>query len=359
MKRESAALLERAIDSLVLAVEKFNCPWDRGRPEVVLILLDRAFELMLKAVIVHRGGHIRELRASQTIGFDKCVRVCLSDAKVKCLTEEQALTVQVINSLRDAAQHYMVEVSEQQLYLYCQAGVTLFSDLLHAVFKQRLHDVLPQRVLPVASSPPRDLHAVLKAEFDDVKALVAPRSRKALRARAKLRALAIVEASVSGVRSQPGERELDRLIQKVREATSWKTVFPGVATLSLETEGNGLTVSIRLTKTEGEPVRLVPEGTPGATTVAVRRVDELGYYSMGLAQVAEKLKLSAPRALALVKHLDLQRDPECFKEIRIGKVAHKRYSQAAVAKLKAALATEDLAAIWETHKPQGRRVRAA
>jgi len=359
MKREPAALLERAIDSLVLSVEKFNCPWDRGRPEVVLIMLDRAFELLLKSVIAYRGGDIREAKASQTIGFDKCVRLCLSDAKVKCLTEEQALTVQVINSLRDAAQHYMLEVSEQQLYLYCQAGVTLFSDLLHSVFKQKLHDVLPKRVLPVASSPPRDLHSVLKAEFDDVKALVAPGSRKALRARAKLRALAIVDASVSGVRSQPGERELDRLIKKVRQATSWKTVFPGVATLSLETEGGGLTVSIRLTKSEGELVRLVPEGTPGATTVAVRRVDELGFYTMGLAQVAEKLKLSAPRALAMVKHLDLQSDAECFKEIRIGKVAHKRYSQHAVAKLRAAVATEDLDKIWEANKPSGRRAPAA
>lgn len=355
MKREATALLDRAIDSLVLSVEKFNCPWDRGRPEVVLILLDRAFELLLKAVIVHRGGRIREPKATQTIGFDKCVRVCLSEAKVKCLTDEQALTVQVINSLRDAAQHYLVELSEQQLYMYCQAGVTLFADLLKVVFRQRLHDVLPTRVLPVASAPPRDLHTVLKAEFDDVKALVAPRSRKALRARAKLRALAIVEASVSGIRSQPGERELDRLIRTVRESTSWRDVFPGVAALSLETEGSGLTVSIRLTKAQGEPVRLVPEGTPGATTVAVRRVDELGFYSLGLAQVAEKLKLSAPRALALIQHLDLQSDPECFKEIRIGKSAHKRYSQNAIVKLKEALVTTDMDTVWERHKPTGRR----
>ncbi|WP_434480822.1 DUF3644 domain-containing protein [Gemmatimonas sp.] len=355
MKREPAALLERAIDSLVLSVEKFNCPWDRGRPEVVLILLDRAFELLLKAVIVHRGGRIREPKATQTIGFDKCVRICLSEASVKCLTDEQALTVQVINSLRDAAQHYLVELSEQQLYLYCQAGVTLFADILKAVFKQKLHDVLPTRVLPVASAPPRDLHSVLKAEFDDVKSLLVPRSRKTLRARAKLRALAIVEASVSGVRSQPGERELDRLIDTVRQSTSWRDVFPGVAALSLETEGSGLTVSIRLTKAQGEPVRLVPEGTPGATTVAVRRVDELGFYNLGLAQVADKLKMSPPRALALVKHLDLQSDSDCFKEIRIGKVAHKRYSQVAIAKLRAALPITDVDAIWERHKPQGRR----
>jgi hypothetical protein len=39
-------LLERSLDSLVLSVERFNCPWDRGRQEVMLLLLDRAFELL-------------------------------------------------------------------------------------------------------------------------------------------------------------------------------------------------------------------------------------------------------------------------------------------------------------------------
>jgi hypothetical protein len=111
-------LLERSLDSLVLSVERFNCPWDRGRQEVMLLLLDRAFELLMKAAILHRGGRIRERGQRETFGHDKCVRVCLSDEKAKCLSTEQALTIQIVNSLRDAAQHYMLEVSEQQLYLY-------------------------------------------------------------------------------------------------------------------------------------------------------------------------------------------------------------------------------------------------
>ncbi len=53
MKKQARMLLDRAIDSLVLAVEHFNRPWDRGRREAVLILMDRSFELMLKAAILH------------------------------------------------------------------------------------------------------------------------------------------------------------------------------------------------------------------------------------------------------------------------------------------------------------------
>ena len=40
------------------------------------------------------------------------VRICLSEGKIAFLTLEQALTIQVVNSLRNAAQHYLVEVSE-------------------------------------------------------------------------------------------------------------------------------------------------------------------------------------------------------------------------------------------------------
>jgi hypothetical protein len=89
-------------------------------------------------------------------------------------------------------------------------------------------------------------------------------------------------------------------------------------------------VAIRITKKEGQPVHLVPEGTPGAIIVSVKKVNELDYYSLGLKDLADKASLNQPRALALVKHLDLQSSTEFFKEVRIGKVVFKRYSQKAL-----------------------------
>lgn len=56
MKRESRLLFTKAVDSLVLSIEHYNRPWDRGRVDAVLILLDHAFEMLLKAAIPHRGG---------------------------------------------------------------------------------------------------------------------------------------------------------------------------------------------------------------------------------------------------------------------------------------------------------------
>ena len=71
MRKECRTLHGKAVDLLVLAVDHFNRCWDRGRVEAVLILLDRAFELLLKAIIVHSGGEIRERsKEGTTIGFD-------------------------------------------------------------------------------------------------------------------------------------------------------------------------------------------------------------------------------------------------------------------------------------------------
>jgi len=127
MKKEAKILRQKAVASLILSIEHFNRPSDTGRTEAVLILLDHAFEMLLKAAILHRGGSIREKGAKQTIGFDHCVRKSLSDGTLRFLDEEEALLLQAINGLRDAAQHHIVDISEAHLYIQAQAGLGIFS----------------------------------------------------------------------------------------------------------------------------------------------------------------------------------------------------------------------------------------
>ncbi len=351
MKREARILLSKSTDSVLLAIEHFNRPWDRGRHEAVLVLLDRSFELLLKSVIVHGNGKIREPRAKETIGFDACIRKCISDATIKCLTEEEALTIQIINSLRDAAQHYIVDITEQQLYLYTQSGLTLFDKILRDVYGKKLIDYLPERVLSVSSSPPENFNSLMDIEFEDVKKLVSPRSRKRFQARAKLRSFAIIEASLGGSRLQPSETELERLAKRVNKGENWREIFPGIRRLTISKKGNGYNVMLRITKSQGEPVHLVPEGTPGATIIAIKRVDELGFYSLNLTALAEKIDLSQPKALAIIKELKIQDDPEYFKEFNVGKVRFKRYSPKALDMVKVHLPDLDIDDIWKKHKP--------
>jgi hypothetical protein len=123
--------------------------------------------------------------------------------------------------------------------------------------------------------------------------------------------------------------------------------------LSADTE-EGVPVAIRITKKEGEAVHLVPEGTPGAMIVSVKRVNELDFYSLGLKELAEKLKISQPRTLALVKHLNFQGSSEFFKAVQIGGVSFKRYSMKALDELHKALKTVDMDKVWSLNKPTGK-----
>lgn len=355
MKKEAKILLHKSIDSLILSIEFFNRPWQTSREEAVLILLDRSFELFLKSVILHRGGKIRDKKSKETYGLDKCVRICLSDNDIKCLNEDQALTIKIINSLRDAAQHYMLDVSESQLYMYAQAGITLYSEKLIEVFNKNLSTYLPERVLPISTTPPKNLESLIDIEFKEIQELIYPGTRKKLQARAKLRSLAIIESSLEGICSQPGETEINKIIRKIESGNDWRNIFPGIAHLNLDTTGNGLTVSIKLTKKEGEPVKLVPEGTPGATIVAIKRVNELSYYSMGLYDLAKKINLTSTKCYAIVHELNLQDDLEYFKIIKIGGSISKRYSQKAFEKIKEELPNLNMDEVLERHSPNKKK----
>lgn len=350
MKKEARLILGKAIDSLVLGVEHFNRPWDQGRVEAVLILLDHAFEMLLKAAILHRGGKIREAKAKQTIGFDKCVRVALSDGEIKFLTPEQALLLQSINSLRDAAQHHLLDISEQHLYLQAQAGLTLFKDLLQVVFGKELAINLPARVLPLSTKPPMDLSALFANEVEEIKRLLQPGTRRRLEATAKARALAIMEGAIQGEMIQPSQSDLEKICRGIQEGRSWGQIFPGVASINIVAEGHGPSIDLRITKKEGIPVQLVPEGTPGAATVAIKRVNELDYYNLSHRQIATRIGLTGPKASAVIWHLRIQSDPECFKEIIIGKSKFQRYSKKALDKIKDSLRHLNIDEIWEEYK---------
>ena len=353
LKREAKLLLDKACDSLLLGIELFNRPSDRGRVSAVLIQTDHAFEMFLKAALLQRGGKIREDTAKETIGFDACVRRGLSDGRLKFLTEEQALTLQTINGLRDAAQHHLLDISEAQLYIHIQSGVTLFRDLLRLVFARELYQELPSRVLPISTMAPVDISTIFDSEITEILKLLQPGRRRSVEAEARMRPLAVLESTINGQKTQPSAGELARIGRNLLKR-DWREVFPGAAYLNVVTEGAGADISVRITKQEGPGFHIVPEGTPGLSTVAVRRVNELDYYNLNATQVADKAGITTPKLLAVIAHLGIQDDPDCYKEIAIGKARYKRYSQKVIPIVSQCLETEDLALIWK-NRPKSMR----
>ena len=357
MRKEVRQLRRKAVNSLVLSIEHFNRPWDQGRTEAVLILLDHGFEMLLKAAIRHRQGKIRKPGENQTIGFGACVRKGLTEAGVKFLSDEQALTLQSINGQRDAAQHYLLDMSEHQLYFYAQAGVTLFRDIHDDVFDDELVVELPERVLPVSTTVPRDLAALFDHDVEEIKRLLVPGTRRKMEAIAKTRSLAVLEGAVNGNYEQPSDRDLGRICTRLVEGEPWTTVFPGVASINITAEAHGPSISLRLTKNEGMPVQLSKEREEAAAPLALRRVNELGYYNLGARQLAEKVGLTPPKCRAVIDDLGLREDVECFKEFRIGKSKHGRYAPAAIRKINAALEAEPIERIWARDRAKRRGAR--
>jgi hypothetical protein len=195
-----------------------------------------------------------------------------------------------------------------------------------------------------------DIQAFFSTEVHEIKKLLAPKSRKKLEATEKLRALAIMENAIQGNESQPSDTELKALAKRLSKATNWGQLFPSVSTLSFTQNGYGPSLDLRITKSEGVPVTVVPEGTPGAGVVAIKRVNELDFYNLGREQLAKKLSLTGPKATSAVKHFGIKEDPECFKHLKVGNVQFDRYSQKAIEKIKEALKTKTIEEIWNERK---------
>jgi hypothetical protein len=136
-------------------------------------------------------------------------------------------------------------------------------------------------------------------------------------------------------------------------------VFRGAAAVEIAADGAGPSLSLRLSKKEGIPIQLVAEGTPGASVVAVKRVNELDFYSLGAKQLAEKVGMTMPKAVAVVDYLGLRDQSEFYKEIRIGRAVFKRYSQKAIDAIKDVLKRESADEIWRKRSMRDKSGSAA
>ncbi|MGW5723410.1 DUF3644 domain-containing protein [Amycolatopsis sp. NPDC003865] len=334
MKKEARLLKEKSLNSLTLSVEHFNRPWNVGRAEAVLMLLDHSFEMLLKAAILHRGGRIRDPGEKNTIGFNQCVRRALSAKDLQFLTDEQALTLQAINGLRDAAQHHLLDISEGHLYLQAQSGITLYRDLLKLVFGEELREVLPERVLPVATIAPLDPIALFADEIHEVARLLRPGRRRRAEAAAKLRALSIVDGAMQGEKLQPSEATLQQLSKRIGSGeTELDVLFPGIAGVRFAAEGTGPEINLRIVKKEGIPVTLVAEGNSDSSVVAVKRVSELDYYNLRFRDLAQKLGVTTNQTTALITELGVKENEDFAKQF----FSTWCYSQKALQCLKNAL----------------------
>ncbi|MFX0578817.1 hypothetical protein [Nocardia nepalensis] len=252
--------------------------------------------------------------------------------------------------MRDDEQHWFNIVAEQILYLHARAGVTLFDDILYRVFSERLATYLPTRVLPVSVAPPRDLAVVLDEEYSQIKALLQPRRRAGHEARARIRTLLAMEAHVEPD-TAVSSKDVDRVEAGVRGGDSREHVFPRLTDISTTIDGEGLMLTVHFTKKQGAPVRYVADDSVPAA--AIREVDLLKKYHRAPAELAAAVGLSLPLSTALRRHLGLDEDGPYSHPFELGSMKQRRYSDNAFNTMREAIATLDMDAVWQGHKPAG------
>jgi hypothetical protein len=348
LRREAKILHDKALASLRRAVGAFNSYDDSGRSTAVLRDLQHAFEMILKAALVQRGRRVFDRKSGTSIGFDKCVHLTV---EALGLDEQQAGTLRAIDALRDEEQHWFAHVTEGLLYAHARAGVTLFDEVLTAAFDERLVDHLPHRVLPLSSEPPRDMQILIDEEYTQIAQLLEPGRRRRPEARARIRALLAMEAhAAEGVKVS--KRDVDRVERAIKTGTARPKVFPRLGQLSTEVSGDGIEVRVRFVKSvDAAPVRLVA-ADEDVDAAAVREVDLQRKYHWSPSDLADKLGLTGPRAVALRRHLGIDDDEACVRVFTFGSQKHTRYSDNALTRMRAALLTVDMDQVWSEHRPR-------
>lgn len=348
LKRDVGPLLQKAIDSLTLAVELFNRPSEVGRVHGVLILLQHAFEMLLKAVILQRTGKVHDSSQKYSYGFDRCLVIATEELKV--LTKDERATLSILDAQRDQAAHYYSEVSEDLLYVHAQSAVTLFDHLLQTVFNQSLAKRIPNRILPVSSRPPTDIMLLFDSELSQVDSLLAHGKRQSARAIAKLRSILAVVTGSRETEERVSERELLSAVAKRRKGVDWEVIFPEVAQLKLTTEGSGIPISMKITKDGPIAVRVAKPGEEVVGTLVKQEVNLWDVFTLSRNDLAEKLSLSGPRTHALIYELELQKDPSCYRELKKKSLIFKGYSKKALDNLREAKESVNMDEVWQRHK---------
>lgn len=348
LKKNIAPLIDKSIESLTLAIELFNRPTEVARTHGVLILLQHAFEMLLKAFILKNTGSIHDKGQQYTYGFDRCLTI--ASEQIKVISSDERATLSILDAQRDQAAHYYIDMSEDVLYVHAQSAVTLFNDLLKKVFGVALSERLPSRILPISIRPPRDMVALFANELAEVDRLLTGGKRQGATAAARLRTILAFTVGSRQGGQRVSEKEIDAAIAKRRRNNDWDTILPEVAQLRLSTDGSGIPITMRISKDAPIAIRIAKPGEDVVGTVIKQQIDPWDVFTMSRDDLAKKLGITPPRTHALIYELKLQADAECYKELRKKSQIFKGYSKKALDMLRNAVDELDIEEVWKRHR---------
>ncbi|MGY4907258.1 hypothetical protein [Streptomyces sp. 900116325] len=146
------------------------------------------------------------------------------------------------------------------------------------------------------------------------------------------------------------ERDVDRVENGISQGKSRDAVFPALTQISTEFSGEGPTLTVRFDK-KGPPVKFADDASDAA---AIREVDLQKKFHWSATELARKLNISPPKALALRQHLGIDEDPKCFYVFVMGAQKHPRFSDNALKQMRDSIKSLNMDDVWDAHKPIGR-----
>jgi len=336
LKREARTLKAKAIASLKRGLEAFNNHDDEGRPEVVLLMLQHASEMLIKALLVQKGHDVFDKEKGTSIGIEKALNVAQSQGWMKA---PQAGPIRAVDAMRDQAQHWMIVVPEDTLYINARALITVLDEVLNEHFQDSLADNLPIRVLPLSTQPLPEFLVLVNREYAQIRELLAPGRRARDEARGRITALLAMEAHVSEDVAV-SKRDVDRIEVAIRDNTPVEEVFPRLMNLAANIEGEGPTIRVRITKDERAPAIRYVSGDDPDGAAAIREVDLQKKYHWSPSALAAKLNLPILKAKAVRDFLRIDDDPGNVMVFTFGSQKHPRYSDNAFRLLREAITPE-------------------
>ena len=343
-------LKRKSLSSLRTAVAGFNSLDNSGRTTAVLLNLQHAFEMLLKASLDSSRVAVFDKRTEKSISFETAIRKCQETSGIK-VTDGEAGTMRVIDAWRDAEQHWYATVDEGLLYLHVRAAITLYDDLLFRVFQERLGDHLPARVLPISAEPPQDFQLLVDREFSRIADLLHPSRRGRGEAHSRIRALLAMESHTDPDAAEIREADVRRVERGVKSGKPRTQVFPKLSSVGSQVSGEGLTVEVKLVKTGGLPMTYVSADSDVEPS-AIRMVDLEKKFYMSPYELADKAGIDRTKATAVRRHFNLDSNDDVYSHRFVfGSQKHMWYSDNALRKMKEAKTSLNLADIWNAHRP--------
>lgn len=342
-------LKKKALASFRSSVTAFNSLEEDGRLTRVLLGIQHAFEMLLKAALEQKKVSVFDKRSQKSISLEIAIRQAQQTNGIK-LSEEEAGTIRVLDALRDAEQHWYVFVDEGLLYLYLRAGITLFEELMYRVFGETLAEHIPLRVLPVSAEPPQDLQILVDREYERVAELLKPGRRGGAEANARIRTLLAAEALTDPDASEIREGDVKRVARGIRAGKSRRLVFPKLDGVGTAFGGSGVTVEVRMVKRGGLPVTFTSI-RGGDEPAAIRMVDLEKKFYMSATELAARVGLTPSKSMALRRHLGLDANDDHYShQFVFGPQKLMRYSDNALRAMQESLPNVDLARVWGAHR---------